>query len=242
MTKVLLTAPLKQSRGIFSVFQAALDRLIIPEGVTLDRFYVVNDCPEIIDDIRGDYEIINTGDVYAKTENDHIWTKENLCKMPRLRNRTIRQALDGGYDYWLSVDTDLVLDPRTLETLLAADRDIVSEVFWTQSKAGGWWCNGWMYDQADPDGRLPQWLSPGLYQVGMTGALTLVKTDVFRAGVSFDPIPNIRKALWGEDRWFCIRAAVLGYEMWLDTTCPAEHLFTDAIYQDYVRRRRDDEL
>lgn len=242
MTRVLLTAPLRQERGIFEAHQDSIDRLIIPEGVQLDRFYVVNDCPEIVGDIRGGYEVVDTGDIYAKTQTTHIWTEENLCKMPLLRNRTIRQALDGGYDYWWSVDTDLVLDPHTLEALLAADKDIVSEVFWTQSEAGGWWCNAWMYDQADPAGRLTQWLSPGLYPVGMTGALTLVRADVLRGGVTYDPIPNIRKALWGEDRWFCIRAAVLGYEMWLDTTCPAEHLFTDAIFQDYVRRRRDDEL
>lgn len=237
--KILLTAPLKQSPGIFEAYQDSIDRLIIPDGVELDRFYVVNDCPEIVDQIRGDYVVRDTGDVYEKTHNDHIWTDENLCKMPMLRNLTIKAALDGGYDYWWSVDTDLVLDPNTLTALLEADKDIVSEVFWTQSKAGGWWCNGWMYDQADADGRLPQWTSPGLYQVGMTGALTLVKTQVFSAGVSYDPIPNIRKALWGEDRWFCIRAAVLGFEMWLDTHYPATHLFTEQIYQDYVRRSED---
>ena len=30
------------------------------------------------------------------------------------------------------------------------------------------------------------------------------------------------------------------YEMWLDTHYPATHLFTDQIYQDYVRRLRDE--
>ena len=51
----------------------------------------------------------------------------------------------------------------------------------------------------------------------MTGACTLVKTVVFRRGVSYEPIPNIQRAFWGEDRHFCVRAAVLGVEMWLDT-------------------------
>ena len=231
--KILITAPLKQEPYIFEAYQDSVDQLILPDGVTLDRYYVVNDCDEIIEDIRGDYDVVNTGDVYARTHNDHIWTEENLAKMPRLRNMTIQRALDGGYDYWLSTDTDLVLDPETLKVLLEADKDIVSEVFWTMSKAGGWWCNGWMYDQADPDGRLAEFCTPGLYKVGMTGALTLVKTDVFRAGVSYDPIPNIRKVLYGEDRWFCIRAACLGFEMWLDTHFPATHLFTESIYNEW---------
>lgn len=233
--KVLLTAPLKQSENIFAAFQGSIDALDVPEGVTLDRFFVVNDCSDIIPHIRGEYEVINTGDVYRKTANDHLWSNENLCKMSRLRNATIRRALDGGYDYWWSVDTDLVLQPQTLRELLSAEKDIVSEVFWTQAASGAWWCNAWMYDQCDADGHLKEWLEPGLYQVGMTGACTLVRTDVFRHGVDYSEIPNIRKALWGEDRWFCIRAACAGYEMWLDTHCPAEHLFTEEIYQKWRR-------
>lgn len=238
-TKVLITAPLKQDRGIFSEFQNGLDRLEIPEGVTVDRFYVVNDCPKIIPDIRGDYIVMDTGDHYQKAVNDHVWTRENLNKMPQLRNATIRRALDGGYDYWFSIDTDLVLHPLTLKTLLDAEKDIVSEVFWTQAPNGHWWCNGWMYDQADAAGRLEEFRQPGLYQVGMTGALTLVKTSVFRAGVDYSPIPCIRRVLWGEDRWFCIRAACAGFDMWLDTHYPAEHLFTDALYREFLRRRQN---
>ena len=148
-TKVLITAPLKQERKIFKEFQNALDLLVVPDGVTVDRFYVVNDCDKVIPDIRGDYIVMNTGDLYQKTVNDHVWTRDNLNKMPQLRNATIERALAGGYDYWFSIDTDLILHPMTLAALLEADKDIVSEVFWTQAPNGHWWCNGWMYDQAD---------------------------------------------------------------------------------------------
>lgn len=240
-TRVLITAPLKQDAETFGFFQDALDALEIPEGVTVDRFYVVNDCDEIIPHIRGDYAVMNTGDVYQKTWNDHIWTHDNLSKMELLRNETITRALGGGYDYWWSIDTDVIVQPQTLRLLLDADKDIISEVFWTQSKVGSWWCNAWMFDQCDAEGHFDdgEWKKPGLYQVGMTGALTLVKTDVFRAGVSYSRIPNIRKALWGEDRWFSIRAACLGFEMWLDTHAPAEHLFTPALRDDYRRRKNN---
>lgn len=238
-TKVLITAPLKQDRRIFAEFQDSLDRLEVPDGVTVDRFFVVNDCDKIIPDIRGDYIVMNTGDEYNKTVNDHIWTHRNLDKMPRLRNATIHRALGGGYDYWFSVDTDLVLHPLTLKTLLDADKDIVSEVFWTQAANGHWWCNGWMYDQCDPDGHYEEWKTPGLYQVGMTGACTLVKRRVFEAGVDYSSIPCIRRVLWGEDRWFCIRAACARFDMWMDTHYPATHLFTDAIYQQYIARGRE---
>ena len=240
--RVLITAPLKQDAETFGYFQDALDALEIPEDVTVDRFFVVNDCDEVIPMIRGDYAVMNTGDVYQKTHNDHIWTQNNLSKMEQLRNATINQALAGAYDYWWSIDTDVIVQPQTLKILLDADKDIVSEVFWTQSRVGNWWCNGWLYDQADADGHFTDgsWRVPGLYRVGMTGACTLAKTDVFRRGVSYTRIPNIRKVLWGEDRWFSIRAAVLGVEMWLDTHAPAEHLFTPALREEYRRRKAND--
>lgn len=228
--KVLIAAPLRQEVKIFREYQAGLDRLIVPEGVTVDRYFVVNDCPEVIPEIRNaEYIVINTGDRYDKAVNDHIWTSDNLDKMPRLRNACIQRVRDGQYDYLFSVDTDLVLQPETLETLLDADKDIVSEIFWTNG-----WCNAWMNDQSA--GMKAEWSTPGLYRVGMTGACTLMKAAVFEAGVDYSPIPNIR-SLWGEDRFFCIRAACHGFEMWVDSHFPAEHLFTEQHYQEFLRRR-----
>lgn len=233
--KVLIAAPLRQEIKIFREYQAGLDRLIVPEGVTVDRYFVVNDCPEVIPEIRGAaYDVLDTGDRFQKSDNDHLWTQENLEKMPALRNMTVRRALEGGYDYLFSVDTDIVLHPETLLRLLEADKDIISELFWTNG-----WCNAWMYDQSS--GMKAEWVRPGLYQVGMTGACTLMNTKVFMAGADFTPIQNIRKALWGEDRWFCIRAAVLGFEMWIDTHCPPWHLYSEKEYQNFKRRAEDAE-
>lgn len=227
--KVLVTAPLRQDKDIFMAYQNAIDKLVLPDGVIIDRFFVVNDCQELIPFIRGKYEVINTGDIYQKTYNDHLWTHDNLTKMHVLRNRTVSAMLAGGYDYWFSVDTDVILHPLTLKTLLEADKDIVSEIFWTNH-----WCNAWLYDQAS--GMLSEWKKPGLYQVGMTGACTLVRRKVFEAGVDYTPIPCIVKVLWGEDRHFSIRAACAGFELWVDTHYPAEHLFTAAMYKEWKKR------
>ena len=45
MIRVLIAAPLRQEPKIFREYQKGLDSLILPEGVTADRFFVVNDCP-----------------------------------------------------------------------------------------------------------------------------------------------------------------------------------------------------
>ena len=237
MKKILITAPLRQDVDVFQAYQDGLDRLEVPEGFTVERFFVVNDCDEVIPVIRdAKYEVINTGVEYEKTHNDHLWTLDNMWKMGELRNRTIREMLDGGYDYWLSVDTDIVLDPWTLYHLIQADKDIVSEIFWTQAPNGKYWCNAWMVDQSC--GMPEEWKKPGLYQCGMTGALTLVKRKVFEAGVSYARIPNIHTALRGEDRHFCVRAACAGFELWIDSHCPARHLYTRKLYEEYMAERR----
>ena len=238
MKKILITAPLRQETDIFLEYQKGLNALEVPEGYAVSRFFVVNDCREVIPFIENaEWTETETGEAYEKTGNDHLWTLDLMRKMSGLRNMTIRKMLDGGYDYWFSVDTDIVLDPRTLKTLIEADKDIVSEIFWTQAPSGKYWCNAWMVDQAC--GMPEDWKKPGLYRCGMTGALTLVKRKVFEAGVDYTQIPNIRTALRGEDRHFCVRAACAGFEMWIDSHCPAEHLYTRSVYNDYMARRRE---
>ena len=237
MKRILITAPLRQDVDIFDAYQTGLDRLEVPEGYEVSRFFVVNECKEVIPYIHSaEYTVTETGEAYEKTHNDHLWTLDLMRKMSGLRNMTIRRMLEGGFDYWLSIDTDIVVQPKTLKYLLDADRDIVSEIFWTQAPNGRDWCNAWMADQAC--GMPEEWRKPGLYRCGMTGALTLVKRKVFEAGVDYTPIPNINTALRGEDRHFCVRAACAGFEMWIDSHCPADHLYTRRLYEEYMAGRR----
>ena len=224
--KVLIAAPLRQEPKIFKEYQKSLDNLIIPEGVEVDRFFVVNDCPEVIPEIRGaEYVEINSENVTMY--QNHIWDHQLISNMSVYRNMTIRKALEGGYDYLFSVDTDLVLEPHTLEVLLKAGKDIVAGLFWTNG-----WSNAWLYDQAD--GYNPEWVKPGLYRVGGTGAIILIKRNVLEKGVDYSPIPNLRKAVFGEDRYFCIRAVCNGFDIWADSHCLPVHLYKEPDYRNFM--------
>ena len=226
MTRVLIAAPLRQEPKIFREYQKGLDSLILPEGVTADRFFVVNDCPEVIQDIRNAEWVEVNSDNVTMYQN-HIWDNTLVSNMSVYRNMTIRKALEGGYDYLLSVDTDLVLEPHTLQVLMNTGKDIVAGLFWTNG-----WSNAWMYDQAA--GYDPQWAEPGLYKVGGTGALILISRKVLEAGVNYSNIPCLRKAVFGEDRHFCIRAMCHGFEIWADSHCLPVHLYTDKAYNAYM--------
>ena len=93
MTKVLIAAPLRQQLKIFREYQKGLDSLIMPDGVKADRFFVVNDCPEVIPEIRNaDWVEVNSDSVTVY--QDHVWTGELVGNMATYRNMTIRRALD----------------------------------------------------------------------------------------------------------------------------------------------------
>lgn len=241
MKRILLTAPVKREPKIFNEYQNALDELIVPEGFEADRFFVVNDCPEVIPHIRNAAYITYDSEPEEIQKRAHDWTGGTIWKMCNMRNMTILYMLQHGYDYWFSVDTDLILNKHTLEYLLAANKDIVSEIFWTERDDRSIWCNAWMYDDGDVDNMWETWFAPGLYQVGGTGASILVKRRVFEAGVGYGRIPNIRKALTGEDRFFCVRAACAGFEIWMDTNAPAIHLFGEKEYRTYMDMKRGEE-
>ena len=236
MKKILLCAPLKRDPKIFDAYQDALDELVVPEGFQMDRFYIVNDCPEVIQHIRNAAYITYDSAPDEYQEQEHVWPGGTVWKMMQMRNMTIQMMLAGGYDYWFSVDTDEILNRHTLEYLLAANKDIVGEIMWTDGPDGPW-CNCWMYDDGDTDKRWNDWIPPGLYQVGGIGGLLLVKRRVFEAGVGYARIPNIRKAVRGEDKHFCLRAACAGFDMFIDTHVPAIHLFGEREYKDYMNMK-----
>lgn len=236
--KVLIGAPLRQKPHIFKEHLKSLEALRIPEGVEVDFFWIVNDCPEVIDLLKPhQYMVTDYGDKYETDETEHHWSFAGFGKMSELRTMLTNKALEEGYDYYFSVDTDLVLHPETLAQLLAAEKDLVSEIFWTDGPDGKPWCNSWLWDQyITTVETFEAWKLPGLYEVGMTGALFLISRKVLEAGVNYMPIKNILRAVYGEDRHFCIRAACAGFEIWMDTCYPATHLYRESEYRAYMER------
>lgn len=152
-----------------------------------------------------------------------------------MKNEILKYVKANFYDYVFFVDSDLVMHPETLKYLLAADRDIISELFWTQ------WApenpaqpNAWMLDSYTMyEDSLEVWRDPGVYRVGMTGACILIKRKVLDAGVNFDTIENLSFSPW-EDRAFCVRAAVAGFAIYTDTHVEPIHLYRHSQYHKYM--------
>ena len=63
--------------------------------------------------------------------------------------------------------------------------------------------------------------------MGGLGACTLIARAALLKGVRFKQIENLR-ILKGEDRFFCVRAAALGLELFVDTHYPAYHIYRES--------------
>ncbi|WNS41950.1 glycosyltransferase [Paenibacillus sp. MMS20-IR301] len=255
-TRVLLGSPIHQKPAILEQFLNSLLRLRL-NHIEL-HFYFIDDNQDeassrLLQQFAGSgrevfLQTSGFHDAYIRDDTTHFWNSNLVWKVAAFKNLMIRRADAFGYDYLFLIDSDLILHPDTLLHLLATDKDIISEVFWTQWQPGAiMQPQVWVHDEYNQWEVLPgEQLSreeinhrfhaflqklqqPGVYEVGGLGACTLISSRAIASGVSYDRVRNI--SYWGEDRHFCIRAAALGIPLFVDTHYPALHLYRDSDLQ-----------
>lgn len=251
MKKVLVASPVRQKPAILKEFLWSLEHLETTglaveyafiddndeESPLLRRFAAGRDAVRIFPgEARGAYHC---------DETTHHWREDLIWKVAAYKNRFIQMAHNEGFDFLFLVDSDLVLHPKTLVHLASLGKDIVSEVYWTTWQPGiiplpqVWLADdyrlyhikqGEELSREDIQGRISDLLRmlrrPGTYKVGGLGACTLISRKAISLGVSFSRIYNL--GLAGEDRHFCVRAAVLGLELYADTHYPPYHIYRES--------------
>lgn len=257
MKKILVGSPVRQKSNILKEFLLGLEEA--DKGQYQITYYFVDDnveetSSELLKIFAEKHDVImkkgsELYDADAHYEG-HVWHATNLEKVTVYKNEIISHCIQNGFDYLFLVDSDIVIDKRTIPQLLSDDVDIVSNVFWTQWRKNGiltpqcfWIPDIYIQDKAfnvkmtfeeahkirmDMVERLK---TPGLYQVDGLGACTMISRRALEMGVSFKEIPNLK--IPGEDRPFCIRAGALGIDLYMDSTCPAYHINKE-IYLDRV--------
>ncbi|GGG87260.1 glycosyltransferase family 2 protein [Paenibacillus radicis (ex Gao et al. 2016)] len=252
--RVLVGCPVYQQANVLSLFLTSLNRLRT-EGIDLHYYFVDDNQEEASSELlqrfseqqgSGIVTIRSSGktDLYNRSGVTHCWNEHLVWKVADFKNEMIAYALAERFDYLFLIDSDLLLEEQTLLQLMSAEKEIISEIFWTR-----WQQDSrpqpqvWLRDEYkqweqqrgeqlsnDQIGeRLEQFLSrmqtPGIYEVGGLGACTLISRTALEKGVHFGPIRNV--SFWGEDRHFCIRAAALGFSLFVDTHYPAYHIYRD---------------
>ena len=171
-------------------------------------------------------EVVTESAPAKRGEYTHLWGGDTVETVAEAKNCLIKKAIERGADI-LFCDSDQIMQPATLKILVGHDKDICGEILWTRWKPReAERPNAWDFaDYILSSETIKALKEAALVRVGYIGGLLLIKHHVLKAGVDYSPVPNL--TFWGEDRHLGVRAAVLGFEMWVDTQYPAFHIYRD---------------
>ncbi len=251
--KILIGSPIRQKPKILKEFLFSLEHLM-QNNITVDYFFIddndVEECSEQLASFAKKAVtccFVNKSNPvveqpYICTEITHQWNDNLIWKVAAFKNLIIDKALQDDYDYLFLIDSDIVLNPKTLEQLIDTGKDIVSEIFWTRwTPESEELPQVWLYDfYTQEKNFLKELKNPGVYEVGGLGACTLISRKALRSGVNFNKIKNI--TLWGEDRHFCVRAVARGLSLFVDTHFPAYHIYRESNLAGVEAFKRDNNL
>lgn len=247
--KVLIGTLVRQKPAILKEYLESIAQLT-QDTISIDYAFVEDNIMEESTEMLIEFqkEHTNCEILHYQFQDDpefefHKWSMYAILRIAEFKNRIIEIAKDRGYDHLFLVDSDTILRPITVEHLINTKKDIVSEVHWTfiyNTMAP----NAWLYDNFDfayknskdeKISKAQQFLrmfefhnklkEPGLYPVGGICDIILMSRNAMMAGVNFEDIYNV--SFVGESAHFAIRAAVLGFQIYIDTRYPAYHIFND---------------
>lgn len=258
MKQLLIGSPIRRSPKILKAFLDNIDRIDFNGFDVYYYFIDDNDNDEsskLLADFSSEHRhtiIKRSVDIMVASATKYEefgtrnWNTELTDRVAELKDIIINYARKKNFDYLLFVDSDMVLQSKTIQHLSSLDVDIVSEIFWTDwHRSGVATPSLWMEDEnsiikkQDLSGKdkfyarrtitnfYAKLRSPGTYRVGGLGALTLINKTAIKKPISFQRIDNV--SFFGEDRHFCIRARALGLNLFVDTYYPAFHIFREEL-------------
>jgi len=157
---------------------------------------------------------------------DSRWYESSYKRITFVKDKIIEKFLKTDADYLFLTDSDLILHPETLKNLLGQNKEFISSIFWTHFKGlPTFFPNAWM----SSENFFPTYeefinlKNKEVFSVDYTGACTLLSREILEKGVRFERISQVNAL--GEDKHFCVRAGVYGYQPYLSTYYPSFHLY-----------------
>lgn len=143
------------------------------------------------------------------------------------RNILRQKVLDGNYDYFLSLEQDVIPPPDIIQRLLKHKKSIVSGIYFTYQENNGinLGLRPVLWKKTGKNGLSimteKEFFEPGLIEVGACGlGCVLIHKDVlkkvnFRFGKEYDGF---------DDMWFCYDSFNSGFKIYADTSAKCKHL------------------
>jgi len=195
----------------------------------LEYCFIINDCtdktPEILEQFSREVSVpvklvmFNSGSNFS-----HLRGTYSFPHLARLRNLLLEEFLKSRCDLLFSLDSDILVEPRTLIRLLEDDCDIVSALVCNGHEIG----DETIYNvfKWDKNGRLTylrDFPRDCLFKVDCTGAAYLIKRRVIETyGVRYSA------HMGSEDIGFCHSAAKQGIEIYCDGRVEAIHVMKES--------------
>lgn len=232
--KILHFSPVKKENEIVKLHLQSLNDIYNSNQYTITFSFFDDNIDEKSSVLLNDFVKNNHNSFFFTKDQIQIknseqskerWEKSLYERITMIKDYVIDYFVNSDYDYLFLTDSDLIIHPKTIENLISQNKDFCSEIFWTHFDKGitytpnCWYSKPFGFNQSD----LIKFSQKGTYEVDFTGACTLLTKNILKQGVRFEKISNV--SFLGEDKHFCIRAAVLDFKIYINTDSPAFHLY-----------------
>lgn len=218
--QIVVGCPVHDRGWILERHLQSLMKMLVPEDVELNFLYVLDHCEDNSREILERYHVSYlTYQDQTPHYSRHRYDPSSYGHMADVRNYLIDAVLQTEADYFLSVDSDILVPQDALNTLLEDDKDIVSMILCNQP--GNLPRPAHNVMREGPSGNMVHifdYPKDQLFSCDLTGACYLIKRQVLDAGVRYAQNPQ------GEDIPFCRTAKRLGFEIWCDSRVKPIHV------------------
>lgn len=235
MKKILITAPVQQDAKIFKEYLWSLNRLEIPEGYEVYKYFYLHNADNLKKFLQSnEYEVFKDNTKVEESNITHVWKIENFSAVAQMRTKALEYARQNNFDYIFSVDSDVILHKKTLIDLISKEKDAIAKIYWTAwNSEQPWNLMPNCYDGRKKNGQLiynnnfNNYKIIGTYPVEVTGAAILISSKIFNNSlINYYPIDILTQSYW-EDFAFCTRCkcVIPEIQFYIDTIHPAQHLY-----------------
>lgn len=253
--RILVGACVRQDPEVLKAHLQTLAWQRLPQGVSVSYAFIDDNLDAasstLLRSVEGATIIAPTarpeGASYEVSESGHSWSVPTFYHLATQKQRLLDLTLAEHFDAIFLVDSDLLLAPDTLASLIATEKEVVSGVFWTSWSGSDaplpqvWTTHPYGFDGAGWTTHtfLSALRRRELVRVRGLGAATLIRASAIRRGLSFNLVPGLPEwGMWqGEDRHFCVNAERRHIELYADAWPQIFH-----IYRPSDRAQIDDVL
>lgn len=243
MTRILVASCVRQDPEVLRAHLQTLAWQRLPQGVSVSYAFVDDNSEAESSTVLRSFEGATIfaptarpeGASYEVSESGHSWSVPTFYHLATQKQRLLDLTLAEHFDATFVVDSDLLLAPDTLASLIATEKEVVSGVFWTSWSGGDaplpqvWTTHPYGFDGAGWTTHtfLSALRRRELVRVHGLGAATLIRASAIRRGASFSLVDGLPSwGMWqGEDRHFCVNAERRHIELYADAWPQIFHIY-----------------